>query len=106
MNIFSSQASITIMPRATALQILVGNYNTETLESIYGEVQSIDCMVFAPQRNRSKIISILIAEGNQDSERNADVPMEQSTIAGRLQGGGPETGYAREEGPRTEPRAP
>ena len=28
------------------------------------------------------------------------------SFAGRLQGGGPETGYAREEGPRMDPRAP
>ena len=31
---------------------------------------------------------------------------DRCTVAGGLHGGGPETGYAREEGPRTEPRAP
>ena len=79
MSIYSSYACIIIMPRATALQILVGNYNTETLESVYGEVQSINCLVFALQRNRSKITPILIAEGSQDNQRNTDVPAEHST---------------------------
>ena len=88
MSIYSSQACITIMSRATALQILIKNYITETLKSIYGKVQSVDCLVFAPQQNRSKITPILIAEGNQDNERNSDVPAEQSTapmtVVGRV----------------------
>ena len=62
MSIYSSYACITIMPSATVLQIMIGNHNTETLESVHGEVQSVDCLVFALQRNRSKITSILIAE--------------------------------------------
>ena len=88
MSIYLSQACITIMPRATALQILIKNYNTETLESIYGEVQSVDCLVFAPQQNYSKITPNFISEGNQDNKRNADVPTEQSTapmtVVGRV----------------------
>ena len=76
MSIYSSHACITIMTRATALQILIRNYNTETLESVHDEVQSVDCLAFALQQNRSKIITILIADGNQDNQRNADVPAE------------------------------
>ena len=87
MSIYSSYACTTIIPRATALQFLIGNRNTETLESVHGEVQSVDCLVFAPQQNRSKITSILISEGNQDNQRNADVPAEQSTA--------PRTGMVR-----------
>ena len=81
MSIYSSYACITIIPKATALQILIGNYNTETLESVHKEMQSVDCLAFAPQQNCSKITSILIAEGNQDNQTNADVPAEQSTAS-------------------------
>ena len=86
-SIFSVHASIIVFPRITATHFLVGNFNTETLDSPHGEAASIDCLVFAPQTSRSKINAVLVQETNQANESHCDVPAERATT--------PKSGIAR-----------
>ena len=78
-SLFSTHASIKVFPKSTATNFLVGNFNSQTLDSLYGEAASIDCLIWAPQTDQSKINKILACEKVESNQSSCDVPVEQST---------------------------
>ena len=71
-------SSIAVIPKPAATNLLVGNLNPETMDSVYGEVPSIDCLIFAHTNSRSKIQAILAGEATRTNQSNCDVPVQQA----------------------------
>ena len=78
-SLFSALSSMVVFSKSTATNFLVGNFNTQTLDSVYGEVASVDCLIFAPQTDVSKVNRILASEQVESNQSSCDVPVEQST---------------------------
>ena len=54
--------------------MIVGNVHTEPIISVHGEVSSLGPIAYLSQRDRSKIMLVLMAEQKHQNESNMDVP--------------------------------
>ena len=67
-----------VFSKSTATNFLVGNFNSQMLDSVYGDAASVDCLIWAPQTDVSKINMILASEKIESNQSSCDVPVEQS----------------------------
>ena len=53
--------------------MIVGNIRTEPLDSVHRESSSLDSAVYLPQRDRSTVLLVLVAEQKHQNESNMAV---------------------------------
>ena len=78
-SIFSTHSTISIIPKVVAGLMIVGNIHTEPIDSVYGEALSLDPTSYLPQRDRAKVLLVLMTEGRRQNESNMDVPEARIT---------------------------
>ena len=59
--------------------MIVGNIRTEPLDSVHGEASSLDPTAYLPQRDKAKVLLVLMAEQKRQNESNMDVPEARIT---------------------------
>ena len=54
--------------------MIVGNIRTEPIDRVHGETSSLDPTAYLPQRDRLKILFVLMSEQKTQNESKMDVP--------------------------------
>jgi hypothetical protein len=78
-SIFSTLSTIIAIPKVVAGNMIVGNIRTEPLDSVHGEASSLDPTAYLPQRDKAKVLLVLMAEQKRQNESNMDVPEARIT---------------------------
>ena len=78
-SIFSTLSTIVAIPKVVAGNMIVGNIRTEPLDSVHGEASSLDPTAYLPQRDKAKVLLVLMAEQKRQNESNMDVPEARIT---------------------------
>jgi hypothetical protein len=79
-SIFSTLSTIIAIPKVVAGNMIVGNIRSEPLDSVHGEASSLDPTAYLPQRDRAKVLLVLMAEQKRQNESNMDVPEAHITL--------------------------
>ena len=60
--------------------IFMGNIHTDPINSVHEEASSLDPTAYFPQRDRAKVLLVLMTEGRHQNESNMDVPEARITV--------------------------
>ena len=73
-SMYSTHSSILVVQKPWAASLLLGNYRTEPLDSLYGSADSIDPTMYLAQSNKALAQRVILAEQRSRNESNMDVP--------------------------------
>ena len=73
-SIFSTLSTIMTIPKVVTGHMIVANIRTEPRDSMHGEVSSLNPTAYLPQRDRSKVLLVLLAEQKRQNGSNMDMP--------------------------------
>ena len=78
-SIFSTHSTISSIPKVDAGHMIMGNIHTEPIDRVHGEALSLDPTTYLPQRDRAKILAILMSEERLQTKSNMNVPEARTT---------------------------